>query len=159
MTSVDLKSSSHPAVQNNMPAILRSLQRPESQRFASYLMGQSQRTVVLGSDGMPMGLYFEPESDRMNATGRHIVRGLYFVETGQPFPASLQIRVACKPGLTADHPDILKFAQIYHKLSDKRDRAIGDVFSYVVGFHTNWSAWLMMLYGQFWWLAIVQEAR
>ena len=81
------------------------------------------------------------------------------LKTGKPLPASLQVRVACKPGLTADHPDTLKFAQIYHKLSDKRDRTIGDVFSYVVGFHANWSVWLMMLYGQFSWLAIVQEAK
>lgn len=159
MTSVELKSASHPPVQNNMPAILRSLQRPESQKFASYLMGQSQHSVVLGADGMPMGLYFEPESDRMNATGKHIVRGLYFVETGQPLPAILQVRVACKSGLTADHPDILKFAQIYHRLPDKRDRSIGDAFSYVVGFHANWSVWLMMLYNQFFWLAIVQGAK
>ncbi len=159
MASVDLKSASQPTVQNNMSAILRSLQRPESQKFASYLVGQSQHSTVLGADGMPMGLYFEPESDRLNATGRHIVRGLYFVETGLPLSASLQLRVACKSGLTAEHPDVLQFARIYRSLSDKRHRSIGDAFSYVVGFYANWSVWLMLLYSQFFWLAIVQKVQ
>jgi hypothetical protein len=50
-------------------------------------MGQSQHSMVLGVDGMPIVLYFEPGSDRMNATGKHIVRGLYFVERKPLLPS------------------------------------------------------------------------
>jgi hypothetical protein len=61
--------------------------------------------------------------------------------------------------LTADHPDILQFARIYRSFSDKRHKSIGDAFSYAVAFHANSSVWLLLLYNQFAWLAIVREAK
>jgi hypothetical protein len=106
-----------------MPAIIRSLQRPEAKKFANYLAGQSNLSSILGADGRPMGRYFEPDRNRMNATGERIVRGLYFVEVGQPLPTSKQIRVACKSGLTAEHPDMIQFARIFRSFSDKRHKS------------------------------------
>ena len=88
-----------------------------------------------------------------------MVRGLYFAETGQPLPPTLQLRVACKSGMTFDHPDILQFARIYRSLPVQRQKSVGDGFTYAVGFHAEWSVWLLVLYNQFTWLAIVQKPQ
>ena len=159
MTSVDIRSASQSTVQTNLPSILRSIQRPESAKFTSYLLRQSQPSTILGADGQPLGQYFEPDSDRMIATGKRMVRGLYFFETGQPLPTSLEVRVACKPGITSDHPDILQFARIFNSLPVQRQKSIGGAFEYAAGFHADWSTWLLVLYNQFTWLAIVQKPR
>ncbi len=158
MTSVDRNAAKQRVVKTNMPAIIRSLQRPEAKRFANYLAGQSALSWILDAQGRPMGRYFEPDRNRMNATGERMARGLYFVETGQPVPASKQIRVACKSGLTAEHPDMIRFARLFRSFSDKRHKSIGDAFEYLVGFHGELSVWLLLLYDQFAWLVIVQEA-
>jgi len=141
-----------------MPAIIRSLQRPDAKKFANYLAAQSNLSSILGADGKPMGRYFEPDRNRMNATGERIARGLYFVETGQALPASKQMRVACKSGLTAEHPDMVQFARIFRSFSDRRHKSIGDAFDYLVAFHGESSIWLLPLYDQFAWLGIIQEA-
>lgn len=157
MTSVDQRAAKERVVQTNLPAIIRSLQRPEARKFSDYLAGQSNLSSILGADGKPMGRYFEPDRNRMNATGERIARGLYFVETGKPLPTSKQIRVACKSGLTAEHPDMARFARVFRSFSDKRHKSIGDAFAYLVAFHGESSVWLFLLYDHFAWLVTVQE--
>ncbi len=89
IASIDIRNAKHQAVKVNMPAILRSLQKPEAQGFSKYLAGQSTPTTVLGIDGRPLGQVMEVDQRRLNATGERIVRGLYFVETNLP------VSIAC----------------------------------------------------------------
>ncbi len=101
IASIDIRNAKHQAVKVNMPAILRSLQKPEAQGFSKYLAGQSTPTTVLGIDGKstpttvlgidgrPLGQVMEVDQRRLNATGERIVRGLYFVETNLP------VSIAC----------------------------------------------------------------
>jgi hypothetical protein len=155
VASIDLSGAKQRDVQSNMPAILRSLQRPEARGFSQYLAAQMTDTTVLGPDGRPLGQAVDADRNRLNASGERMVRGLFFVESGNPLPSSTQVRIACKPGITASNPAIIQFASLYSGCPERRDRAIGDAFSYVAGFRPEFSIWLLMLYGHFTWLATI----
>jgi hypothetical protein len=122
IASIDVRNAEHRAVKVNMPAILRSLQRPEAQNFSKYLASRSTPTIVLGIDGKPLGKVVEVDQKRLNATGERIVRGLYFVETKLSVPPSARIRVASIPGVTAPEPQpmIQQFARLYSMCLDRR---------------------------------------
>jgi hypothetical protein len=97
----------------------------------------------------------ELNRQRINATGERIVRGLYFIEVQKPIPAEAKVKIACKPGITVSDPAILQYARMYSSCGDRRNKAVGDAFSYAVAFHPQYSLWLLMLYGHFTWLATV----
>src|SRR5882724_4158522 len=127
IASIDVRNSEHQAVKVNMPAILRSLQRPEAQGFSKYLASQTTPTTVLGIDGKPLGQVVEVDQKRLNATGERIVRGLHFVETNLPVPPFAKIRVASIPGVTASEPKamIQQLALLYSMCTDRRAKAVG----------------------------------
>lgn len=58
MLCVDLRNSKNTAAQFNLPAAMRSLQRPNTQAFAAYLSGKAEISTILGHDGSPMGQFF-----------------------------------------------------------------------------------------------------
>jgi len=161
IASIDIRNAKHQAVKVNMPAILRSLQKPEAQGFSKYLASQSTPTTVLGIDGRPLGQVMEVDQKRLNATGERIVRGLYFVETNLPVSPSARIRVASIPGVTAPKPQpmIQQFARLYSMCLDRRDKAVGDVFNYVAAFHADFSVWLLILYDEFAWAVSITTSE
>jgi len=150
IASIDIRNDEHETVKVNMPAILRSLQRPEAQGFSKYLASQTTPSTVLGIDEKPLGQVVEVDQKRLNATGERIVRGLHFVETGLA-----KIRVASIPGVTASEPMIQQFALLYDASADQRTKAVGEVFNYVAAFHSNFSVWLLMLYDDFAWAVTI----
>ena len=160
IASVDIRNAEHKSVKLNMPAILRSLRRPEAQGFSKYLASRTIPTSVLGIDGEPFGQIVDVDKKRLNATGERIVRGLNFVETQLPVPLSCKIRVASIPGVTAPEPKpmIHQVARLYSMCTDQRTRAVGDVFNYVVGFHTDFSVWLLVLYDEFAWAVTITNS-
>ncbi len=161
IASIDVRNAKHQAVKVNMPAILRSLQKPEAQGFSKYLASQTTPTTVLGIDGRPLGKVVEVDQKRLNATGERIVRGLHFVETKLPVPQSARIRVASIPGVTATGPKamIQQFARLYSMCPDRRDKAVGDVFNYVAAFHVGFSVWMLILYDEFAWAVSITTSE
>ena len=157
IASVDLRNANHQTVKVNMPAILRSLQRPEAQGFSKYLASRTTPSIILASDGNPLGQIVEVDLKRLNATGERIVRGLHFIERELPVPPSANIRVASIPGVTAPEPKplIQQLALLYSMCTDHRNKAVGDVFNYVAAFHPDFSVWLLVLYDEFAWAATI----
>jgi len=159
IASIDIRNDKHQTVKVNMPAILRSLQKPEAQGFSKYLASQTTPSTVLGIDGKPLGQVVEVDLKRLNATGERIVRGLHFVETKLPAPPAAQIRVASIPGVTASEPKamIQQFALLYSMCTDHRAKAVGDAFNYLAAFHQDFSVWLLILYDEFAWAVTITQ--
>jgi hypothetical protein len=157
IASTDLRNAKHQAVKVNMPAILRSLQRPEAQGFSQYLASRATPTTVLGVDGNPLGQVVEVDQKRLSATGERIVRGLHFVETKLSVSPSARIRVATIPAATApvSQPVIQSLAYAYSLCTDHRAGAVGDVFNYVAALHPDFSVWLLVLYEEFAWAVTI----
>jgi hypothetical protein len=159
IASVDLRNADHRAVKVNMPAILRSLQRSEAQRFSKYLANQATPSLVLGIDGKPFANLVEVDKKRLNATGERIIRGLHFIETKLAVPKTAQIRVASIPGVTATEPKplIQQLAVLYSQCTDQRTRIVGDAFNYIAAFRAEFSVWLLLLYNEFAWAATISN--
>jgi hypothetical protein len=155
VVAVDLRTAEQPDAQSKMPAIMRSLQKPEALGFARYLLSQMTDTTVLGPNGRPMAQAVEADRARLNATGERMVRGLFFIESGEPLPPSTKVRIAAKPGISHSNDAIQHFARMYAACPNHRGREVGDAFSYAVAFYPQFSVWFLLLYGHFAWLATI----
>lgn len=155
VASLDFRASKQDDVKSKLPAIMRSLERPNAKAFADYLASQRTPTTVLAVDGMPMGFAVEVDQTRVNATGERMIRGLFFVETGNPLSPSAQVKVGSKSSVNPSDPVVLEMARIYSRCPKRRDREIGKAFSYVAGFGSGFSVWLLMLYDYFAWAGTV----
>jgi hypothetical protein len=153
---LDIRAASHRAVISNLPAIIRSLERPDARGFANYLASKSRPTNVLAWNGNPI-VSMEIDRERVNRTGLHIMRGLYYVEFRRPIPPDAAIKVGATTGLTADHPDMLTIARVFGILPEHRDGATGKAFSYATAFGGGVSSWLMLLYDYFFWAGAIDE--
>jgi hypothetical protein len=154
--ALDIRANWNVAAQSNLPAIIRSLQRKDARGFAEYLGRQSPASRILTMSGMPMNI-ISTDKSRVNKTGMHILRGLYFKETGRRLTADFGVRVASKAGLTADHPDMEAIARVFNLLRDHRNGAVGRAFSYAAGFGFGRSVWLMLLYDYYFWMGTIDE--
>jgi hypothetical protein len=157
IVSIDFRAQKNPVAQLKMPAVLRSFQRPESRAFSQYLVGQMSESMILGADGEPMGQSVEVDRNRVNATGKRLVRGLYYIEQKTNLGSPAEFRVASKAGITSKDPAIQQFARMYAGSTDRRSKEIGDVFSYAVCFYPEFSIWFLLLYEYFSWLATTQS--
>ena len=154
---LDVRASRNSAAQFQLPAIFRSLNRKDARGFADYLFRQSTDTTVLGATGIPLGRVIVADRDRVNNTGKRLLRGLYYSETGKRINSDATVLLESKAGLTAEHPDMLTIARVFKFVTDRRDRAFGKAFSYVAGFNQAISVWLMLLYDYFFWVGTVDE--
>jgi hypothetical protein len=157
--AIDTRAAKHNTVRTKMPAILRSLSRPEAKGFATHLANQLTDSVVLGADGKPLGQSFDPDRTRLNASGERLVRGLFFLECGKPLPPSVPIRIAARPGIVPSDPAIQHFSRMYASCPDRRTGETGEAFSYAAAFYPEYSIWLMLLYDHFSWLATIKYAN
>ncbi|MEK7992249.1 MAG: hypothetical protein AAB403_00440 [Planctomycetota bacterium] len=155
VVSMDVRASKNHDAQSQLPAIIRSLQRPNAKAFADYLTSQMAATRILAPDGVPMGQAIEVDRRRVHATGARIIRGLFYVEKGKPVPPGALLRVEATAGLNSSDPVVLQFARLYGQCSERRDREIGKAFSYAAGFGPGFSIWLMLLYDYFAWAGTV----
>jgi hypothetical protein len=153
--ALDIRANWNNAAQFNLPAIVRSLQRRNAQGFANYLSRQSRRMNVLAPNGNHV-MAIQTDQQRVNRSGMHILRGLYFRETGERLSlTSADVRVASKAGLTAEHPDMLTIARVFRVFPDQRNGAMGTAFSYAAAFGHRRSVWLMLLYDYFFWIGSI----
>jgi hypothetical protein len=155
--AIDIRAANNSAAKANLPAIIRSLRRPNAKAFAEYLAGQVTDSTVLGPDGKPLGTMTEVDKDRVSRTGARIIRGLYFIEMHKPMPEGAVLKVGLTTGLTASDPNMQTIARSMHLLPDRRDGSVGDAFSYVGSFGGGMSFWLMLLYDYAFWLGTVDE--
>jgi len=124
---------------------MRSLQRPDARGFADYIGRQSHVMKILAPSGNPV-MAIQMDRQRVNGSGMHMLRGLYFHETGKRLCGdSAAVRVASKAGLTAEHPEMSTIAQVFQRFPDQRNGAAGTAFSYAAAFGHGRSVWLMLL--------------
>jgi hypothetical protein len=155
--ATDIRASWNYAAQSNLPAIIRSLQRPNARGFAEYVSQQSRLMNVLAPSGSPV-MTIQVDQERINRSGLHILRGLYFRETGQRLSGnSSAVRIGSKAGLTAEHSDMLTIARVFQVFPDQRAGASGSAFSYAVALADRRSVWIMLLYDYFFWCGSVDE--
>lgn len=152
---MDVRIAGVPAVSPKMPALLRSFERPQSQRFIRYLAGQIEPGVLCGPDGRTIDKLNRDHS-RTDATGLHILKGLYFKETGSRLDlSSVPVQIDSKMGPGLDHPLFSQFLAYYGQAQDGRYRSFGDCFSYRAIIREHLSAWLFVLYDKFTWFSLV----
>jgi hypothetical protein len=156
VVTIDFRAQKNSTAQLKMPAVLRSLQRPQAKPFSEYLLKQMSYSIVLGADGNPMGHVVEVEKNRIDATGARLIRGLHYVERRERLGQPKEFRIASRAGITAEDPSIQQFAKMYAGSADRRTKEIGEAFSYAACFHPTFSVWFLLLYGFFGWLAIVR---
>jgi hypothetical protein len=153
----DIRANWNYAAQSSLPAIMRSLQRPDARGFADYLSRQSHVMKLLAPNGNPI-MAMQTDQQRVNGSGVHMLRGLYFHETGKRLSGdSAEVWVASKAGLTAEHPEMLTIARVFQLFPDQRNGAAGTAFSYAAAFGRGRSAWLMLLYDYFFWIGSIDE--
>ena len=157
LLSIDVRASKNPSAQSNLPAVLRSLQRPDARGFVEYLASQTNQSTILSPDGSPMGQVIELDQSRVNRAGQRIVRALYFSEMGTPLPGGSLVRVGVTMDLRPKDSDTITIARALIKFADRRDRSIGTAFSYVAGLGPGFSVWFMLLYDFFFWLGTVDS--
>jgi hypothetical protein len=131
MLCIDVRASKNTAAQSNLPAVLRSLQRPNAKGFVEYLANQSSVSAILDQYCAPMGQVMELDNTRTNRTGQRFVRALYFSEVGTALPQHTPIRVGAKMGLRARDADTITIARALKTLPDWRNGSVGAAFSYV----------------------------
>jgi hypothetical protein len=156
VVALHLRASNHPDVKSKLPAILRSLSRPNAKSFRTYLANQTVPSIVLDFTGSPMGYLIDADRSRVNATGVHKIRGLHFIETAKMLPPHIRIKLAAKAGLRPDEPSATTIARAFMSCPDRRHKEIGQAFSYAVGFNKSWIVWILMLYEFFIWVATVE---
>lgn len=155
--SLDVRASKNCDVRSKLPAIMRSLQRPNAKAFLEYLASQTTASTILGHGGTPMGQVVDVYHARVNATGTRIIRALHFFETGEPLTRDAVVKVGAKAGLGPHEADTLEIARAFSKFSDRRDREIGRAFSYVAGFAPGMSVWMILMYEYFVWCGTVDS--
>lgn len=154
VVALDLRAQGNQSVAAKLPAIFRSLQRPEAMRFTDSLRSSMSPSSVVDARGHPLGSVFRPDISRIETTGKHIARGLHFSFCGQPLPLDYQLYVDSKPGYDSFDFFVPHFESFYAKCSAHRDGHVGDVFSYVAASAGNAYAWLPLLYEYFWWAVV-----
>jgi hypothetical protein len=101
-----------------------------------------------------MGSVFKVDVSRIEATGKHIARGLHFHFGGSPLPADYKLFVQSKPGYDSMDHVVPSFTHFYGKCSAQRHGYVGDAFSYVAASSGNAYGFLLLLYEYFWWFVI-----
>jgi hypothetical protein len=152
----EVRAASHRDVIGSLSPMTRSLQRPEARKFTEYLFSQMEPIPVLGVNGNPIQK-LKQDVRRIDATGERIVRGLYFIEKGQPLDPGARITIASEDDMESVNPLLLDAVQAYDASTDQRKGSVGAAFSYVAGFQGERSVWVLMLYGFFFWFALVGE--
>jgi hypothetical protein len=145
------RASENDDAKSKLPAIRRSLERPDGKGFMEYLARQTSPSTVLGPDGKPMSDVIDVDRQRVNATEERIIRGLFFIEMKELLHPNSLVKVGVTTDVHESDPVALQFARAYQACPDRRDREIGSAFNYVACFGEGISFWLMQLYGYFFW--------
>jgi hypothetical protein len=157
VTALDFRVAGHQDVLGKMSTLARALQRREAKGFRQSLVKDSTSTGLVTPSGSAIGK-LSIDVARVEATGAHIVRGLHYIETGKPVPPSAQVHVRLLADTEPSNELLLKTVRLHDLSPTKREKAVGNAFSYSVGLSFGKSVWGMMLYGHhFFWVAVIGE--
>jgi hypothetical protein len=152
--ALDLRAQRNQSAIAKLPAVFRSLQKPEAVKFREAFLSEMSSSSLVDAIGQPLGSVFKPNVSRVEATGRHIARGLHFSFCGEPLPQDYKLFVHSKPGYDSIDFFMPEFTSFYDKCSAHRQGHVGDAFSYVAASAGNAYAWLLLFYEYFWWIVI-----
>ena len=156
VVALDVRAASHPDVIGSLSKMMRSLQYPEARGFAQSLGRASTPSTLFGPNGVRLAKLTQNGS-RINATGLHIVRGLYYLERGKVIAKDAAIKLAHTTGLTSESREMLDIARVFAALADHRDGVAGRAFSYAAAFGHGVSVWVMLLYDYLFWVSSIDE--
>jgi hypothetical protein len=151
----DSRATKNTSAQSKLPAVLRSLQRPDARGFVEYLASQAIPNTILKPDGSPMAQAFKLDQARVNRAGERFIRAFYFAEVGTPLPAKAIIKVGARTDLRPADADAITIARAMQVLPDWREKIIGTAFNYLAAIGPGVSFWLMNLYEFFFWAGTV----
>lgn len=152
--ALDLRGQHNRSVIAKLPAVFRSLERPEAAKSRESFLSRMSPSSLVDHRGQALGSVFRPDIARIEATGIHIARGLHFSFCDQPLPATYKVFAHSKPGYDSIDFFVPQFTKFYEKCSAQRYGHIGDGFSYVAASAGNAYVWLMLMYEYFWWIVI-----
>jgi hypothetical protein len=156
MLSLDVRASGNPDARSNLPAVLRSLQKPDAKGFVEYLVSRTSPTAILDMDGSPMGRAIEFDNARVSRAGQRIIRGLHFSQVGTSVPTGAIVKVAAQRDIKSSDAAPMMMARLMQILPDWKHGSVGTAFSYVAAIGSEYSVWLMMVYDFFFWMGTVE---
>jgi hypothetical protein len=151
---LDLRAAAHRDVLGSMTSITRSLNRPEAQRFTRSLLRGSRPTGLVTPSGAAVSA-MTIDVERIEATGRHILQGLHYLERRKPVDPKSKVLVRYLPEWDPSHPLILAMVRMYNLSAERHQNQVGEAFSYGVGIRDDKSAWMLLLYGCFLWIGTI----
>jgi hypothetical protein len=151
---MDVRAASHRAIISNMQATVRAMERPEAKGFMSYLASKTTQSRILAWNGNPLGLV-EVDRERINQTGLHIVRGLYYKVHGKRVPEDAALRIGASAKLTPESEDLKDIARAFAMFPEHSTGAVGRTFSYATAFGHDRGVWIFALYDYFCWMATI----
>jgi hypothetical protein len=157
MLGMDFRAMKSPTAQQTVGTIYRSLQKPEAKGFFNFLASKVSNSSVVDYLGKPLGQRMPLDRSRVNKTGEHIIRGLYYKETNKPVPKHAQVAVESEPNMSPAGEGLQSVALVFELFGDKRSGVISDAFSYAAAFGYSRSAWIMLLYGYHFWIGTIDE--
>ena len=154
---MDIRALSNPVARQRVLTVIRSMGRPNAAGFIAYLARQRSPSRVLGATGEPLGALVDVDRSRVDATVRHIVRGLFRYEAKRSLPLSADILVGGTPGFDPNDSVFRQFQRIYETWPERRSGEVGPGFSYATSYGHGYSVWFLLLYGYFPWIVFVSE--
>jgi hypothetical protein len=88
---------------------------------------------ILGPNGLPIGGRIRSDKERIDATGKHLVRGLYYALTKSRLPEAAELTIGCKAGLDDRDELMTVFLQFWEQWPDRVEKQVGDGFGAASG--------------------------
>lgn len=152
----------HPDVNANLPAVFRSLQRPQAKGMSTAFFNDIHEVELKTKSGLYVkrGTGFKVDFRRMDRVVARTVRGLFFKETGDRLADDYGIRVLCNEYLDEESPEALRRfgATVFEPVLRQPLHQIGHgTFSYRFAMTDRPpnGAWSLTFYGKIPYLALI----
>lgn len=154
MLSLELGTGEHDDVKKNLPAVLRSLGKPNKLPFARSILSTLRMVELKTPSGIYLGreLAYDVDLTRLDRVVARTIRGLFFREAQRRIPEDYSVVCYSESGLRDLPAEVIEELQrtIISPLRSRAPKTIGNlVFSYWVQFvedDPNVSAWLLEFY-------------
>jgi len=154
MVALDFRAGRNATAAAKVPKVFRSLQRKESARYRGYVGSQLKPTELVDPLGRPLSLRASPDRDRIENTGKHIMRGLHFHFAKEPLAKDANVFAYSKPGYDSIDFITVNLTSLYEKAGARRDGHIGNGFSFAAASFGDAFIYLFLLYEYFWWIVV-----
>ncbi len=155
VAAMDLRAQNHPSGRTRWQSLARGLNKPGSEAFRAAIARQQETGRILGPNGLPLGGRIKSDKARMDATGRHIVRGLYYALTKTPLHVTMELIIGCQTGVDERHEAMQTFQRGWEKWPDRRQSDVGEGFRYSTVAIGGQSMWFIELYDYLCWFGVV----